>query len=81
MFSTLTSPPLLNVKFDISISDFCPDWYLAAWEQGRNSSFQGFFLIFNSPTGNYPIPDSMKGEYDVSQSCEEKPGGDVESEE
>ena len=38
-------------------------------------------LLIPPPPGNYPIPDSMKGEYDVSSSCEEKPGGDVDSEE
>ena len=36
------------------------------------------FLTPTAP-GNYPIPDSMKGEYDVNTSCEEKTGVDVDS--
>ena len=38
-----------------------------------------FFKNYSDYSGNYPIPESMKGEYDVSSAPEEKPGDDAES--
>jgi hypothetical protein len=38
--------------------DYCPDWYLQAWESGQCPASTPF------PAGVYPVPDSMKKEYE-----------------
>jgi len=47
------------VKYGYDL-DYCPDWYLTAWEQG-----------------SYPVPESMKGEYDVNPSWANKTQEDM----
>ena len=58
--------------------DFCPDWYLAAWEQGKKNI--DVFTKSECPnfSGNYPVPDSMKGEYDVNPAWASKTQEDLE---
>jgi len=48
------------VKYGYDL-DYCPDWYLAAWEQG-----------------SYPVPESMKGEYDINPAWADKTQEDLE---
>ena len=45
--------------------DYCPDWYLLAWELGEEDIT--FFLnqIIYIFLGNFTVPDSMKTEYGV----------------
>ena len=65
------------VKYGYDL-DFCPDWYLAAWEQGRLKIY-AFPNFAKSPfPGNYPVPDSMKGEYDVNPAWASKTQEDLE---
>lgn len=67
------------VKYGYDL-DFCPDWYLAAWEQGTLNIDSGkSHKTPNYPfPGNYPVPDSMKGEYDVNPAWASKTQEDLE---
>ena len=45
--------------------DYCPEWYLQAWESGELISGKGVVdaIIWS---GAYPVPDSMKKEYEYA---------------